>query len=205
MIDLVGLSQASMCRLITLAPDREKGSRLGGKAPAGIKPVATPEGTHYFMTLVLRENPHLECSLFIQTKDNILEAPRHLLFRDERIQMVRHGPSTRGEGSPLDSWLSSNAIDLSEPISDTTQFGDTPVIRATFKIAGRPSFEKEPKKLMGQIEQIQKEGFAYFMQIAYPIGPHKLRGTWPFSDYGTLHLYIKPSFESDEICYFWQS
>lgn len=203
LVDLLQLRRDHKCLPLTLGDNQETGPRLGGRAPEGILPEVPSPNLHYLLTLVL--SPTQECSIFIDAPDQILSAPATTMCYDNRVQVIKHGPSQRGQGSRYDSWLSGHQIIYLPPVDDemVTEDGEH-FPQGMFKIGGNPYMIQQTKRIIEGVATAQQAGFRQFLQVDTPAQrAPRIHGSWPFFD-GTLNLFARPEPELNEFCYFWQ-
>jgi len=176
----------------------DRGFRIGGLPPKGVKPKTVLESTQYFGTFPITGPQGLEeMSLFVSFEYLDVEDP---LFITEHIgralgpesgafECVFHAPAPRAGRSGLASELQGYAVSVEKESLDVpgAEGGGVP-----HKIGGIAPLEYERPSTRKLADDLLREGYVHLLQWSFPgYGDCDVQGEWAFHNY-TLHLYLKP-------------
>lgn len=200
-------SDRNYCIPLVIGDDNsDVGSRLGGLAPAGIRPRHVTESTRYFCTIQIAKAPVLEASVFLSFNfSQMASNAGSIQSSGELFEAIVHGPSIRGNDSAFASELSPHPILYQSICEDHVVDDDgSRIIRSEHKLGGYPFIQDSGEGLPFAISELYVKGYFQVMQIDFPgakDGP--VNGNWPFAG-GIVHfLGSEPLEESKWLC-FWE-
>lgn len=183
--------------------DSNEGSRVGGAAPAGVRPLS--EDFTYFATFRIQDDPAEEISIFLKLKDDVVTAESGTLF-DDLIDVVSHPPSSRGPVDGIASKLSAHPI-LIQPSRGDWMVDDSgeQLIESQHKLGGRPFLINNETDLENGLAELQHNGFRQIVQFDFPSGGGDalVSGPWPFIT-GMFHLLGRQDGGRWEWRWFWE-
>ncbi|MEM7246846.1 MAG: hypothetical protein AAF533_15950 [Acidobacteriota bacterium] len=170
--------------------DSESGPRLGGRAPAGVRP--SDAGLRYLLSLGFPWLPDHEVSVFVVADEGRLLHASGGLATKELLEVVLHPVRRRSEApTSWDSGLSEHPLSIAAACSDLREIEGRWVPRSADKMGGRPYFiQGEPEREEPVMELLQR-GYVQLLQVDVPAGgPASVLGSWPFGD-ALFHLFTR--------------
>jgi hypothetical protein len=119
----------------------ETGPRLGGTAPEAVVPRQMLGHTRYFLTMSVVLDPPIEVSVFItEQRHDMYDGAGHIYhgYRAGPIEVVVHGPSTRGTAVNCTSLLSARPLLIGLEKDDWSDSDGRTGPEIRHKIGGRP-------------------------------------------------------------------
>jgi len=185
-------------KIVEQEPDPE--GLIGGSPPTHARPATS--GLRFFVSVPFATNPTEFISVFVADLEQLQSERLHHLGA---VDVVRHGPSARGQASELDSPLSPMSLRLGGEAEDEERNRNDGELlpRGGHKLGGRPFLFPRTGPLASEIEHLTATGYLHVLQMAFPDRDEPIRGSWPFGD-GELHLFGKPPFWRDLWRWCWQ-
>lgn len=190
------------CKIHLLNEPATSSFRVGGCAPAGVRPQIHTGTTKFFMTIPL--SSFNELSIFYDFNYSSKQNPVDQRFRlvngaDATIQYVLHDLSNSCVGG-VPSEISCHALCADK---HAVEESDTPYEH--HKLGGRPTFSVVvPDNIMRTLSRVESQGFKHYLQLAFPVLPEDgiVQGNWPFCEY-TFHIFIREQGGFTEACFIW--
>ena len=147
----------------------------------------------YFLTVPVSDAPELELSVFINRDFETLIETNGELFRDDRVLLLCHGPSTRSPSSLFSSELSEHPLVLGPEADDWFLEEGEEVVDSRHKLGGRPYTIHDPPDYISGTREAAELRMVHFLQFNFPGQGEEVEGNSALGRRNVPRLLSRPT------------